>query len=161
MSKLCVSRHRVYKGDCLDILHTLPDKCVDLVVTDPPYEISTDGGGTVNSIKKFNKSLKQLDEADLTKGYDIETVCTELMRVMKEPNIYIWCNKKQIPLYLKFLWKSINVPLIYCFGIKQMLFRLIQISTSRTASIFFILEKVAENVFQLLMKMHPRYILLQ
>lgn len=47
-------------------------------------------------------SLRSLEEANLTKGYDIESVCSELMRVMKEPNIYIWCNKKQIMPYLKF-----------------------------------------------------------
>lgn len=27
----------IYHGDCLDILKTLPDKSVDLVLTDPPY----------------------------------------------------------------------------------------------------------------------------
>lgn len=26
-------------GDCLEVLRTLPDKCVDLVLTDPPYGI--------------------------------------------------------------------------------------------------------------------------
>lgn len=30
---------RLYQGDCLDILKTLPDGCVDAVVTDPPYGI--------------------------------------------------------------------------------------------------------------------------
>ena len=28
---------RVVQGDCLDVLRTLPDGCVDAVVTDPPY----------------------------------------------------------------------------------------------------------------------------
>lgn len=28
---------RLFRGDCLDILPTLPDRCVDLVLTDPPY----------------------------------------------------------------------------------------------------------------------------
>ena len=27
----------IYNGDCLDILPKMPEKCVDLVVTDPPY----------------------------------------------------------------------------------------------------------------------------
>ena len=27
----------VVEGDCLDVLRTLPDGCVDVVVTDPPY----------------------------------------------------------------------------------------------------------------------------
>ena len=30
-------RYKLYNGDCLDILPTLPDNSVDLIVTDPPY----------------------------------------------------------------------------------------------------------------------------
>ena len=26
-----------YQGDCLDFMRDLPDKCIDLVLTDPPY----------------------------------------------------------------------------------------------------------------------------
>lgn len=32
--------NRIINADCMDILRQLPDKCVDLVLTDPPY-----GGG--------------------------------------------------------------------------------------------------------------------
>lgn len=31
-------------ADCLDILKQLPDKCIDLVLTDPPYGINCDEG---------------------------------------------------------------------------------------------------------------------
>lgn len=37
--------HRIICGDCVKILRELPDKCIDLVVTDPPYDISVIGGG--------------------------------------------------------------------------------------------------------------------
>jgi site-specific DNA-methyltransferase (adenine-specific) len=30
----------IYNGDCREILPELPDNCVDLVLTDPPYGIS-------------------------------------------------------------------------------------------------------------------------
>lgn len=37
---------KLYNADCLDILKKLPDKCIDLILTDPPYLISaTNGGG--------------------------------------------------------------------------------------------------------------------
>jgi len=31
-----------YEGDCLDFMRELPDKCIDLVLTDPPYGIGAD-----------------------------------------------------------------------------------------------------------------------
>jgi len=32
--------NRIINADCMDILKQLPDKCVDLILTDPPYNIS-------------------------------------------------------------------------------------------------------------------------
>lgn len=90
-------------GDSYEILKKLKDKTIDLIVTDPPYDIeATNGGGSINKIKKLNKSLNDLVEADITEGYDIEKYGEEFIRIMKEPNIYIWCNKKQIPDYFNF-----------------------------------------------------------
>ena len=34
---------RIINADCMDILRELPDKCVDLVMTDPPYGIDYGG----------------------------------------------------------------------------------------------------------------------
>ena len=34
----------IYNADCLDILPKMPEKCVDLVVTDPPYNVGFDYG---------------------------------------------------------------------------------------------------------------------
>lgn len=36
--------NKVIQGDCLGVMRRLPDKCVDLVITDPPYGVSYDGG---------------------------------------------------------------------------------------------------------------------
>ena len=101
--------NRIICGDCFIELKKIPDKSVDLIVTDPPYEISQiNGGGSVNTVKKLNKSLEDLETANIRKGYDIISFCEECMRVMKEPNIYIWCNKKQIPTYFDFFVEKYN-----------------------------------------------------
>lgn len=95
--------YKLLQGDSLELIKKIPDKSIDLIVTDPPYDISaTNGGGTINKVKKLNKSLNDLVEADITNGYDIEKYGEEFMRIMREPNIYLWCNKKQIPYYFKF-----------------------------------------------------------
>ena len=44
----------VWQGDCLELMKEMPDKCIDLVVTDPPYgldkRLSNGGGGNINFI---------------------------------------------------------------------------------------------------------------
>ena len=35
--------NKCYLGDCLDIMRDMPDKCIDLVLTDPPYGIGITG----------------------------------------------------------------------------------------------------------------------
>lgn len=40
-------RGDLYHADCLDILPLIPDKTVDLVLTDPPYGIGVYANGTM------------------------------------------------------------------------------------------------------------------
>lgn len=35
----------IKQGDCLELMKEIPDKSVDLIVTDPPYDVGTTGGG--------------------------------------------------------------------------------------------------------------------
>ena len=94
---------RLLEGDCLKLMKDIPDESIDLIVTDPPYLISaTNGGGTINRKMKLRESLKDLEAANITKGYDIELFGKEFVRIMKEINIYVWCNKVQIPEYFNF-----------------------------------------------------------
>ena len=32
--------NKIYQGDCLELMKEIPDKSIDLVLTDPPYNIS-------------------------------------------------------------------------------------------------------------------------
>ncbi len=46
---------KLYNGDCIDIMRDMPDKSVDMILTDPPYGIGRDKGsygfGTVKGRK--------------------------------------------------------------------------------------------------------------
>lgn len=93
----------LYNEDCMKILPTLKDSSVDLVVIDPPYDIPNITPGSQSTLSKsIERSLKQLDDAKIISSYDIVAVNTELVRIMRGINIYIWCNKKQIPEYFDF-----------------------------------------------------------
>ena len=42
---------RLYNEDCMEVLKSLPDNSVDLIVTDPPYLIEKCSGGAVRDIR--------------------------------------------------------------------------------------------------------------
>lgn len=69
---------KIINADCLDILKQLPDKCVDLVLTDPPYGI---GYNNKKLQRKSSSSFKDIenDNGELDYCYLIQ----ELERVAK------------------------------------------------------------------------------
>ena len=79
------------QGDCLELMKDIPDGSVDLVLTDPPYEIATTGAGIYKQAdKQYVKELNGMKD-----GFS-EEVLDELCRVMKKINIYFFCSQKQI-----------------------------------------------------------------
>ena len=106
---------KIYLGDCMDLLKGIPDKSVDLVVTDPPYVLETQGAGFFG--KKSDEYSMQckgkkadtyggeryvMKEINGMKDGITDTVLDELCRVMKAVNIYLWCSQKQIMQYLDY-----------------------------------------------------------
>lgn len=86
--------NKIINADCLDILRQLPDKCVDLVLTDPPYGI--DYGGQL--AKNFTDQKKgQVNPKNGYKNYGINEwdkerpsaeIFREMLRVSK--NQIVW-----------------------------------------------------------------------
>ena len=83
--------NKIYNMDCLYGMRQLPDNCVDLVVTDPPYVIETSGAGIYKQAdKQYVKELNNMKDGFSTQVLD------ELCRIMKKINIYFFCSQKQI-----------------------------------------------------------------
>lgn len=95
--------NKIYNEDCFKGIKKIPDKSIDLIIIDPPYEIETSGKskGESNIANSILKVEKNLVNDNLVNGYDL-SLLNELVRVMKKINIYIWCNKKQIEKYLRY-----------------------------------------------------------
>lgn len=94
---------RIYNEDCMEGIERIPDGMVDLIVTDPPYVVSKSTGGSVNTIKKLDRSLQALDKARLRDGYNIGLFAQRHVRRLQggRINAYFWCNKVQIPDYFR------------------------------------------------------------
>ena len=53
--------NQIINADCMDILKQLPDKCIDLVLTDPPYGIGIKGSVGGGSFRGKVKECKKCD----------------------------------------------------------------------------------------------------
>ena len=48
------------QGDCLELLKDIPDESIDLIVTDPPYKLTSRGSsGTMGGYWKEEKAKKK------------------------------------------------------------------------------------------------------
>lgn len=61
--------NKIHQGDCLSFMKSLPDKCVDLTVTSPPYDGLRDYNGY---------------------SFDFEKIAHELFRITKEGGVVVW-----------------------------------------------------------------------
>ena len=79
-------RSEVYNIDCMEFMKTLPDKCFDLVIADPPYGIKEDGK------KNHSRGCLAKSQEYTPKDWDKEAMpkefFDELIRVSK--NQIIW-----------------------------------------------------------------------
>ena len=61
--------NKVICADSLEIMKQLPDKCIDLVVTSPPYDNLRDYEGY---------------------SFDFESTAKELFRIVKDGGVVVW-----------------------------------------------------------------------
>jgi site-specific DNA-methyltransferase (adenine-specific) len=91
-TKTKIQTNKFYHADCLDILKDLPEKSVDLVLTDPPYKISQKYGGGVDADNLIAVSL-------------IIKVLPEISRVLKDDRFAVIFYDNRI---LPFLFEAIK-----------------------------------------------------
>ena len=82
--------------DCLNAIKNIPDMCIDLVVTDPPYKLTSRGGsGTMGGYWKEEKAKKGII-------FDNNSIsCKEYLpqfyRILKDKSIlYLMCNNTNL-----------------------------------------------------------------
>jgi len=113
MLGVAMAEIKIIQGDCLEVMKTFEDNQFDLVLTDPPYQFETKGGGIAGKREYLHTGCKNIG---VGKDYDLfgsGDFLNECVRVVKKPNIFIFCSKAQI---FKILWyaerNNINYEII-------------------------------------------------
>jgi site-specific DNA-methyltransferase (adenine-specific) len=80
-----IELNKIYCADCLEIMKQIPDKSIDLVLTDPPYGIWEDIRSADDS---WRKERKQENRWDL--DIPSEEYFKEIFRISKNQIIWWW-----------------------------------------------------------------------
>ena len=72
----------IIQGNAYDLIKSIPDKSIDLIVTDPPYLYDNAGNGKNTQYNTMIEGVK-------------DELYQEFFRVLKKVNIYQFCNINQ------------------------------------------------------------------
>lgn len=84
--KISVDCDKIINADCLDILKQLPDKCIDLVLTDPPYGIGESCGK--NKTRGHACIATDYGNKDWDKSIPSAEIFEQIFRVSKNQIIF-------------------------------------------------------------------------
>ena len=104
-----MSKYKLINGDCISTLQQMPDKSIDLLLTDPPY-LHVKGGmkskkyntGTWKAESKMNTKLSDFGEDKIFEFLDLAKT------KLKKLNIYVFCSKLQLVYYFKWISQNKN-----------------------------------------------------
>lgn len=79
--------HRIVHADCLDALAKIPDRSIDFICADFPYNISGKGGLTLRNDRIVKADFGEWDKFPTEEAYldFVFKVCAEYRRILK-PN---------------------------------------------------------------------------
>ena len=97
--------NNIIHGDCLEVMKSLPDKCIDVIITSPPYNLrdlpTTGLGSTTTSSKWQNASLRQgydcyEDNMPYPEYVQWQKECVgEMVRLLKDDGAIFYNNKNR------------------------------------------------------------------
>lgn len=118
-----MSEVKLYNGDCLEIMKQMPDNSIDLIVTDPPYNIGIDKWDKIdNYLDVFKKWINEFQRVLKPNGilyyWHIDFVAINkinnyiINNTSFEYNSHIIWHK---PNYKKFGWQNAKKEFLQCW----------------------------------------------
>ncbi len=122
-----MSKYSIHNIDCFEFIKTMPSNSVDLILTDPPYNIAQYSTGNINlpGRKALNNDIAKWDTVDL----EPKDLLADFKRILKPTgNIFVFTSYNQIGKWHEafdseydtfqfFIWHKTNpAPKIYKNG---------------------------------------------
>lgn len=100
------SLNNIIHGDCLEVMRSMPDECIDIVITSPPYNLLNSTG---NGLKK-NTNCGKWKNASIKNGYEEyndnmpyanyikwqKECVAEMCRIIKPDGAVFYNNKNRV-----------------------------------------------------------------
>ncbi|AKA61251.1 adenine-specific DNA methyltransferase [Pseudoalteromonas phage H103] len=96
------------QGDCLERMKEIPSGSVDMILTDPPYELSKSKGGGMMG-KGGRKFMEEVNNADMVNGINTSLFLDACLSIFEAKQYFcgvFTCSNKQIVEYLN--WAEQN-----------------------------------------------------
>ena len=95
--------NQIIQGDAYKLIKSIPDKSIDLIYTDIPYDYkhNTISKRERESLSENTSSINKrkitqiIELENFTKGIDY-SILDDFIRVLKKINIFIWCSYSQL-----------------------------------------------------------------
>ena len=119
-----IDKYLLINADCFSVLKEIPDNSIDLILTDPPYNIAKYSTGNIKFDWRsdINNDLAEWDLVEL-KPKDL---IKEFKRIIKpNGNIFIFCSYNIIGEYHKYLIRNLILFSLW-FGTRQIPFRILE-----------------------------------
>jgi site-specific DNA-methyltransferase (adenine-specific) len=91
-----IELNKVYCGDCLEVMRDIPDKSIDLIVTDPPYNIGKDYWDKIPDYVEW-----------------MGKVFLECQRVLKDNSSFYWFHNNIPTISKLIIWLEDNTDFIF------------------------------------------------
>jgi site-specific DNA-methyltransferase (adenine-specific) len=91
-----IELNTIYNEDCLETMKRMPDNFIDLIVTDPPYNIKKDYWDNIENYEEWMKS-----------------VFVEIQRVLKDNGSFYWFHSEMVFIAEMMLWLEYKTNFVF------------------------------------------------
>jgi len=96
--------NQVWNVDCSEAMKLIPDKSIDMILTDPPYKIQFVGKGSL--AKKFDYRKNDINGIGSNINFDLIPFLNIMKPKLKKMNMYVWMAKQSIPEVIDWIRKN-------------------------------------------------------